>query len=194
VPLCIPLCKKTRPGAGARPLTLGTRHADHPLRAQLRTHAPQQTRLLLDDLVGHGEQRGRYFDAQQPSGLHVDDEPPPAGATETRFLGTAREATLPAAPHWRLLGIRESPRPAAGLHWSVSPRTSRTASPPADTQLACRVQHSRSRISSAAHGPAWRKANAGHVSLGQLKVMSPIESCRARRLSAAMSRAARGPT
>jgi hypothetical protein len=29
-----------------------------------------------------------------------------------------------------------------------------------------------------AHGPAWRKANAGHVSLGQLKVMSAIESCR----------------
>src|SRR4030081_3335633 len=28
------------------------------------------------------------------------------------------------------------------------------------------------------HGPAWGKANAGHVSLGQLKVMSAIESCR----------------
>ncbi len=29
-----------------------------------------------------------------------------------------------------------------------------------------------------AHGPAWRTANAGHVSLGQLKVMSAIECCR----------------
>jgi len=29
-----------------------------------------------------------------------------------------------------------------------------------------------------AHGPAWRRANAGHVSLGQLKVMAAIESCR----------------
>jgi hypothetical protein len=29
-----------------------------------------------------------------------------------------------------------------------------------------------------AHGPAWRKTNAGHVSLGQLKVMSAIETCR----------------
>src|SRR5260221_582953 len=29
-----------------------------------------------------------------------------------------------------------------------------------------------------AHGAAWRKANAGHVSLGQLKVMSAIETCR----------------
>src|SRR5205823_748870 len=28
------------------------------------------------------------------------------------------------------------------------------------------------------HGPAWRIANAGHISLGQLKVMSAIESCR----------------
>jgi hypothetical protein len=28
------------------------------------------------------------------------------------------------------------------------------------------------------HGAAWRTANAGHVSLGQLKVMSAIESCR----------------
>jgi hypothetical protein len=28
------------------------------------------------------------------------------------------------------------------------------------------------------HGPAWRQANAGHVSLGQIKVMSAIENCR----------------
>ena len=28
-----------------------------------------------------------------------------------------------------------------------------------------------------AHGAAWRKANAGHVSLGQLKVMAAIERC-----------------
>lgn len=28
------------------------------------------------------------------------------------------------------------------------------------------------------HGPAWRDANRGHVSLGALKVMSAIESCR----------------
>ena len=29
-----------------------------------------------------------------------------------------------------------------------------------------------------AHGPAWREANVGHVSLAQLKVMSAIETCR----------------
>ena len=29
-----------------------------------------------------------------------------------------------------------------------------------------------------AHGAAWRKANASHVSLAQLKVMSAIEICR----------------
>ncbi len=28
------------------------------------------------------------------------------------------------------------------------------------------------------HGAAWRKARAGHLSLGQLKVMSAIEHCR----------------
>src|SRR5208337_3017544 len=28
------------------------------------------------------------------------------------------------------------------------------------------------------HGAAWRSANAGHVSLGQLKVMTAIERCR----------------
>jgi hypothetical protein len=32
------------------------------------------------------------------------------------------------------------------------------------------------------HGPAWRRANAGHVSLGQLKVMSAIERCRTQAL------------
>jgi hypothetical protein len=29
-----------------------------------------------------------------------------------------------------------------------------------------------------AHGPVWRRANVGHVSLSQLKVMSAIEACR----------------
>ena len=29
-----------------------------------------------------------------------------------------------------------------------------------------------------AHGPVWRQANAGHISLSQLKVMSAIEACR----------------
>ena len=40
------------------------------------------------------------------------------------------------------------------------------------------------------HGAAWRKANAGHVSLGQMKVMSAIEHCRTAALGA-MWRAAR---
>jgi hypothetical protein len=29
-----------------------------------------------------------------------------------------------------------------------------------------------------AHGPAWRQAQRGHLSLGELKVMSAIEACR----------------
>jgi Putative transposase/Transposase zinc-binding domain len=38
------------------------------------------------------------------------------------------------------------------------------------------------------HGPAWRKANAGHVSLGQFKVMSAIESCRTAALGGHVAR------
>ncbi len=38
------------------------------------------------------------------------------------------------------------------------------------------------------HGPAWRHANAGHVSLGQLKVMSAIESCRTAALGGHVAR------
>jgi Transposase zinc-binding domain len=38
------------------------------------------------------------------------------------------------------------------------------------------------------HGPAWRKANAGHVSLEQLKVMSAIESCRTAALGGHVAR------
>jgi len=39
-----------------------------------------------------------------------------------------------------------------------------------------------------AHGPAWRRANAGHVSLGQLKVMSAIERCRTAALGGHVAR------
>jgi hypothetical protein len=38
------------------------------------------------------------------------------------------------------------------------------------------------------HGPAWRHANAGHVSLDQLKVMSAIESCRTAALGGHVAR------
>ncbi|HSJ40538.1 MAG TPA: IS91 family transposase, partial [Xanthobacteraceae bacterium] len=38
------------------------------------------------------------------------------------------------------------------------------------------------------HGPAWRNANAGHVSLDQLKVMSAIESCRTAALGGHVAR------
>ncbi len=38
------------------------------------------------------------------------------------------------------------------------------------------------------HGPAWRRANAGHISLGQLKVMSAIERCRTAALGGHVTR------
>jgi hypothetical protein len=42
-----------------------------------------------------------------------------------------------------------------------------------------------------AHGPAWRQANAGHVSLTQLKVMSAIEACRTEALGGHVAGCAR---
>ena len=39
-----------------------------------------------------------------------------------------------------------------------------------------------------AHGAAWREANPGHVSLGQLKVMSAIETCRTAELGGHVER------
>src|SRR5450432_3181483 len=42
------------------------------------------------------------------------------------------------------------------------------------------------------HGSAWRYANRGHVSLGQLKVMSAIESCRTAALGGHVARCENG--
>ena len=38
------------------------------------------------------------------------------------------------------------------------------------------------------HGPAWRRANRGHVNLGQLKAMSAIEGCRTAALGGHVAR------
>jgi len=38
------------------------------------------------------------------------------------------------------------------------------------------------------HGAAWRDANRGHLSLGQLKVMSAIERCRTAALGGHVAR------
>ena len=38
------------------------------------------------------------------------------------------------------------------------------------------------------HGPAWREANRGHISIGQLKVMSAIERCRTAALGGHVTR------
>ena len=38
------------------------------------------------------------------------------------------------------------------------------------------------------HGPSWRAANRGHVSLDQLKVMSAIERCRTAALGGYVAR------
>ena len=38
------------------------------------------------------------------------------------------------------------------------------------------------------HGAAWRRANRGHVSIGQLKVMNAIEGCRTAALGGHVAR------
>jgi hypothetical protein len=43
------------------------------------------------------------------------------------------------------------------------------------------------------HGPAWRKVQAGHLSLGQLKVMSAIENCRTAALGGHVARCEKCP-
>src|SRR5258708_30429641 len=42
------------------------------------------------------------------------------------------------------------------------------------------------------HGAAWRQANAGHVSLDQMKVMSAIERCRTAALGGYVGRCENG--
>ena len=42
------------------------------------------------------------------------------------------------------------------------------------------------------HGPAWRHANRGHVSLGQLKVMTAVETCRTAALGGHVARCENG--
>ena len=42
------------------------------------------------------------------------------------------------------------------------------------------------------HGAAWRRANAGHVSLDQMKVMSAIERCRTAALGGHVARCENG--
>jgi len=42
------------------------------------------------------------------------------------------------------------------------------------------------------HGSAWRLANAGHVSLDQMKVMSAIERCRTAALGGHVARCENG--
>src|ERR1700688_2752518 len=41
------------------------------------------------------------------------------------------------------------------------------------------------------HGPAWRRAHGGHARLGQLKVMSSIQSCRTAALGGHVARCER---
>ena len=80
-----------------------------------------------------------------------------------------RRRSTPASPSTRSATSR--------ARWSGWASTSRADRRPPDQG---RMARPRLEVADVfrAHGAAWRKANAGHVSLGQLKVMSAIETCR----------------
>ena len=88
------------------------------------------------------------------------------------------------------------------LHAASPPTRSATVTSPLDRLTPLRPRrasrrHSRRAVARPAlevadifrdHGAAWRQANAGHVSLGQLKVMTAIESCRTAALGGHVAR------
>ena len=80
--------------------------------------------------------------------------------------------------------IRRGHEPAGAHRGQAQGEPSR----PPKARRACRVQRWRSRISSATTDRHGARANAGHVSLGQLKVMSAIESCRTAALGGHVAR------
>ena len=86
-----------------------------------------------------------------------------------------------ATPSWkRPRSIRASPSTRSATSpapWSGWASTSRADRRPPDRDRMARPFLEVADVFRA-HGAAWRKANAGHVGLGQLKVMSAIETCR----------------
>src|SRR5258708_26283499 len=70
----------------------------------------------------------------------------------------------------------------------LRPGSSRAANRPPDTRLIVPRPSLEVADIFRGHGPAWRRANAGNVSLGQLKVMSAIESCRTAALGGHVAR------
>src|SRR5277367_5676579 len=97
-----------------------------------------------------------------------------------RIMACARSDT----PNWRrrrsILASRSTRSATSPVHWSGWARTSPGNRRPLDERRMTRPPGHSPGVADVfrAHGPAWRRTNAGHVSLGQLKVMSAIESCR----------------
>jgi Transposase zinc-binding domain len=86
-----------------------------------------------------------------------------------------------ATPSWRrprsTPASRSTRSATSRARWSGWASTSRADPRPPDRR---RMARPRLEVADVfrAHGAAWRKANAGHLSLAQLKVMSAIETCR----------------
>jgi len=117
---------------------------------------------------------------------------PPTCSSRTSIFGDPGPARPCQARHHGALHSRRHQDDPAGHEPARShhPDAGRTAHLKRNT---CRVHRWRSRISSAAtarHAPG----HAGHISLGQLKVMSAIESCRTAALGGHVARCEEWPT
>ena len=82
---------------------------------------------------------------------------------------------------------QEPARPAVAALQEARRRTGKT-SRRRNGLRSCLARCWRSRISSATTGAAWRRANVGHVSLDEMKVMSAIERCRTAALGGHVAR------
>ena len=112
-------------------------------------------------------------------------------AQSTSACRCIRCATASPRTCWSRRSISASSRCCSGTRSSRPRRSIRTWPPRSCAKWSARWRPCRPRRSAAVgrlalevadifrvHGPAWRQAQHGHLSLGQLKVMSAIEQCR----------------
>ena len=98
------------------------------------------------------------------------------------LLGHAKLSTTARYTQVATKTIRDTPSPFEALALNIESRSLGLGHLAPSHRCKQRLPGSESKLEIAdifrAHAPAWRRANAGHVSLSQLKVMSSVEACR----------------